>query len=396
MIDFSILLISLPSISIIGIIVLLFQLNRTLKNAPSLIEYSELDSFENKTTLTVIVPTFNEEKNIYQCLSSIIESVNPCDDWKVIIADDSSSDQTLTKAKLASKKSSIRIDFLEAGPRPKNQRWVGKNWPCSQAMEKIDSDWILFLDADIQIKKETIFRALSQANMEGIDLLSLAPRLTCECLSEWMVQPIMASLISIGFPIKAANQSKESTAFAAGPFMLFRRSAYKAIGGHKDLAGEVVEDLALARKIKGSGFKLRFLLGLNAVDLHMYPDFDALWEGWSKNWFLGLDRNIPKAISASLVVFLIFSTPWLTLPSASICLLFITNYNLLLNIILVSLLAITLQLILRIWINKKFDFSLKYWWLMGAGGIIILFLGPISVVRTITGKGWTWKGRSLA
>ncbi|WP_320673934.1 glycosyltransferase family 2 protein [Prochlorococcus sp. MIT 1341] len=367
-----------------------------MKNAPSLIEYSELDSFENKTTLTVIVPTFNEEKNIYQCLSSIIESVNPCDDWKVIIADDSSSDQTLTKAKLASKKSSIRIDFLEAGPRPKNQRWVGKNWPCSQAMEKIDSDWILFLDADIQIKKETIFRALSQANMEGIDLLSLAPRLTCECLSEWMVQPIMASLISIGFPIKAANQSKESTAFAAGPFMLFRRSAYKAIGGHKDLAGEVVEDLALARKIKGSGFKLRFLLGLNAVDLHMYPDFDALWEGWSKNWFLGLDRNIPKAISASLVVFLIFSTPWLTLPSASICLLFITNYNLLLNIILVSLLAITLQLILRIWINKKFDFSLKYWWLMGAGGIIILFLGPISVVRTITGKGWTWKGRSLA
>ena len=96
--------------------------------------------------------------------------------------------------------------------------------------------------------------------------------------------------------------------------MLFRRSAYEAIGGHRALAGEVVEDLALARTIKSSGFRLRYVLGLDAVDLQMYPTLSALWEGWTKNWFLGLDRNIPKALAAGGVVVLMFAAPWIFLP----------------------------------------------------------------------------------
>jgi hypothetical protein len=112
-----------------------------------------------------------------------------------------------------------------------------------------------------------------------------------------MVQPIMASLLGLGFPIVEANNPSSDVAFAAGPFMLFRRDAYDAIGGHRALAGEVVEDLALARTIKTSGFRLRYVLGLDAIDLQMYSDLPALWEGWTKNWFLGLDRNIPKGFS---------------------------------------------------------------------------------------------------
>ena len=50
----------------------------------------------------------------------------------------------------------------------------------------------------------------------------------------------------------------------------------------------------------------------------MYSTFEELWEGWSKNWFIGLDRNILKAISASVLIFWIFSVPWIMITLMTI------------------------------------------------------------------------------
>ena len=202
---------------------------------------------------------------------------------------------------------------------------MGKNWACSRAMASVETDWVLFIDADVELAPQTLRRALAQANAEEADLFSLAPRLVCSCLAEWMVQPIMASLLGLGFPMEETNNPDSPVAFAAGPFMLFRRKAYSAIGGHQALADEVVEDLALARRIKGSGYRLRYCLGLDAVDLQMYADLGALWEGWSKNWFLGLDRSVTKALGAGGVVLLMFSGPWLIAASSGSALLWLIN-----------------------------------------------------------------------
>jgi hypothetical protein len=119
--------------------------------------------------------------------------------------------------------------------------------------------------------------------------------------------------------------------------------------GHRALAAEVVEDLALARRIKQGGHRLRYLLGLDALDLRKYSDFASLWEGWTKNWLLGL-----------------------------------------------ALAGIGLQLLLRLWIRRQFQLPITFWWLMGAGGLVVGAIGPVSVWRTLSGRGWTWKGRPLA
>jgi cellulose synthase/poly-beta-1,6-N-acetylglucosamine synthase-like glycosyltransferase len=206
----------------------------------------------------------------------------------------------------------------------------------------------------------------------------------------------MASLLGLGFPIAATNDPADPTAFAAGPFMLFRRSAYGAIGGHAALAGEVVEDLALARRIKAAGLRLRYLLGLDAVELRMYADFAALWEGWSKNWFVGLDRSVGKALGAAMVVLLLFSGPWLLTPAAAIAAALLPLQRpLLLTALAIGLLGIGLQLVLRLWTRQQFQVPMRHWWLMGAGGLVLAALAPTSVWRTLTGRGWTWKGRAL-
>jgi hypothetical protein len=276
----------------------------------------------------------------------------------------------------------------------------------------VQSEWVLFVDADVRLQPATLRRALAQASAEGADLFSLAPRLSCGCLAEWLVQPIMASLLGLGFPIEAANDPASSVAFAAGPFMLFRRSAYEAIGGHRALAAEVVEDLALARRIKQGGYRLRYLLGLDALELRMYSDFASLWEGWTKNWLLGLDGDVARALAASSVVLLMFSGPWLLAPAAAFAAMGLAlaghapgglapgglpdHLLVLLAALALALAGIGLQLVLRLWTRRQFQLPLTLWWLMGAGGLVVAAIGPVSVWRTLSGRGWTWKGRPLA
>ena len=350
-------------------------------------------------SLTVVIPAFNESLNIRRSLRSVFQSLPPCGNWHVVVVDDMSTDSTADMAQECAKQMDQlnRFTLIQAGPRPANERWVGKNWACSKAMEQLKSSWVLFIDADVELRPTALRRALVQAIDERADLFSVAPRLVCTCLAEWMVQPIMASLLGLGFPIVEANDPSSDVAFAAGPFMLFRRSAYDAIGGHRALAGEVVEDLALARTIKTSGFRLRYVLGLDAVDLQMYPNLSALWEGWTKNWFLGLDRNIPKALAAGGVVVLMFASPWILLPTCAVLAVVLLGPTVMIVASsLLAAMALVLQIVLRFWIQDRFGVPVRFWWLMGAGGLLVGAIAPVSVWRSITGRGWTWKGRSLA
>ena len=395
----------LTASSCLGLLILWVGLKRVFQEAPQLnpsipslpVDAEVVDG--EGISLTVVIPAFNESLNIKRSLGSVFQSLPPCGNWHVVVVDDMSTDSTVDMAQECAKQMDQlnRFTLIQAGPRPADERWVGKNWACSKAMEQLKSSWVLFIDADVELRPTALRRALVQAIHERADLFSVAPRLVCTCLAEWMVQPIMASLLGLGFPIVEANDPSSDVAFAAGPFMLFRRSAYDAIGGHRALAGEVVEDLALARTIKTSGFRLRYVLGLDAVDLQMYPNLSALWEGWTKNWFLGLDRNIPKALAAGGVVMLMFASPWILLPTCAVLAVVLLGPTVMIVVSsLLAAMALVLQIVLRFWIQDRFGVPMRFWWLMGAGGLLVGAIAPVSVWRSITGRGWTWKGRSLA
>ena len=381
----------------IGLLILQLGLQQVFAVAPKL--QTPPDAALPSTSLSVVIPAYNEAANIGACMAAVLSSESPCSSWEVLVVDDDSSDATTELALRTADEqgaSAAEVHLVQAGPRPDGERWVGKNWACTRAMEQVSSSWVLFIDADVRLKPDALRRALAQAIDEEADLFSLAPRLVCGCLAEWMVQPIMASLLGLGFPILETNDPESPVAFAAGPFMLFKASTYECIGGHRALAGEVVEDLALARAIKAGGYRLSYLLGLDAVDLRMYADLAALWEGWTKNWFIGLDRDPGKAIGAALVVVLMFTAPWLLLLT-SLVLLWLQPVLSVAWLWLMALagLAIVQQLLLRLWTRSTFDVPISYWYLMGVGGLLVGAIGPVSIWRTRTGRGWTWKGRAL-
>jgi len=384
--------------SVAALLGLLLALERQLGQAPRLAASAPQGWPDTIQAMRVVIPVYNEQENIVSCLEALSAALPPDAPVQVLVADDGSTDMTVALAQsLCDQICGARV--ISVGPRPEHERWCGKNWPASIAAAQpwAEGDpahqWILFLDADVRLRPGALAAALTEASRSGSDLLSLAPRLECGCLAEWLVQPIVAALLGLGFPIRRSNDPDDPTAFAAGPFMLFRRSAYDAVGGHRAVADEVVEDLALARRIKGQGLTLRYLLGVDWVDLRMYRSLAALWEGWTKNWFLGLDRDLIKAAGSVAVVLLLFALPWLTLLSASVLFLVGAPSP---ALTWAGLLAVALVFGVRLWSTWRFGTPLRFWWLSWLGAALIALIVPASVWKTITGRGWTWRGRSLA
>lgn len=398
-----------------ALLVLLLALELTMGRAPRL-GATELTPASPSTgaaqggggdILSVIVPAYNEATRINGSVGALLASELQGLSWRLIVADDDSSDGTVEGLEALIKTGAFPsppLEVLRCGPRPAGETWSGKNWPCSEAVRLLSqrptpdpdpaaTEWLLFIDADVTVAPAALASAVAEARRSGADLLTLAPRIRCGCLAEWVVQPIVVALLGLGFPIARANDPGDPTAFAAGPFMLFRRSSYEAIGGHRALAAEVVEDLALARAIKERGLRLRYMLGIELLELRMYPDFSALWEGWTKNWHLGLNRNPLLTLASGAVVLGLFSGPWLLLLLAGLQA--IQQPLAWPSLLTPALVGVALQLAVRLWSRWRFGLGLRHWWLAWLGGLVIGAIAPSSIWKTSTGQGWTWRGRSL-
>ncbi|MEN9226579.1 MAG: glycosyltransferase family 2 protein [Thermostichus sp. DRC_bins_24] len=373
---------------LIGLVAL--RLWRALAASPWLTDVPEnknTEVAEAMARVAVIVPAYNEADNVVDCLTSILESTSaPLQVWLV---DDDSTDATWDLAQaLAADRPDPRLHLLKGDPRPEGQVWVGKNWACAQAVAVIEADYLLFLDCDVRLGSGAIEAALMQLLESDSGLVTVGPQLVCGCLAEWLVQPIMMTLLAVGYNFAAVNDPDTPKAFAFGPFMLFRRLAYEQIGGHAGVADVVVEDVTLGQRIKASGLGLKLRLGGERVRSRMYADGAALWEGWTKNWFLGLERNWLLALLAMVTILVICSLPWLGLILA------LATQSL--GVLLASLAGITAQLGIRLLLRHWAHLPLRYWWLTAVGGWVTAAIVLASAIRTSTGRNWTWRGRSLA
>jgi len=81
------------------------------------------------------------------------------------------------------------------------------------------------------------------------------------------------------------NDPKSRVAAANGQFLMIHRSVYDAIGGHASVAAEILEDVAIAKRVKSAGYPMRFGSGAGLVRARMYRSFAAMWEGWKKNLY---------------------------------------------------------------------------------------------------------------
>lgn len=386
-------------VSVVSIAIFSRRLDQSLRDAPTILVRSQSVEVFPKAfpKVSVIIPAYNEAVNIEACVTAVLESTTlGADQLEVIVSDDQSTDETAAIVELLqASRQDERLKLLSAGERPAGEVWVGKNWACTQAIKHAQGEFLLFIDADVRLKPQCIETTIAYAQQEKIDLLSLVAVILCRHWSEWLVQPIIVLLLTVGFKLSLVNDPNSEVAFAAGPFMLFRRSAYEAIGGHAAVQDYVVEDVELSRRIKQQGFKLWYGLGQGLAEVQMYRSFSALWEGWTKNWFLGSNRDYQSTLYCVLVTLLVFAMPWIGFAIGLIN--FVIAGLTIWNAIVLGLSAIALlqHYLIRVRTEPRLSIAPRYWWAMGMGGLIVGAIVLTSIIKTETGWGWTWRGRSL-
>jgi glycosyltransferase involved in cell wall biosynthesis len=398
MISEIVLLFSLFS-SCVAIAIFTKRLEDSITSAPVLTFNSQF-LLEAYPTVSVIIPAYNEEINIHDCVTAVCAS-NYAGHLEIIIADDQSTDSTKAISEslvnTLPENSQIKLQALTVPDRPTNRVWKGKNWACAVGAEQATGEYLLFIDADVRLEPTAIAAAITEASQTKSDLLSCAPQIVCGCFAEWLVQPLIMSAIAIGFDFNAVNDPNDKTAFAAGMFMLFRHDTYQKIGGHTAVADQPVEDVELARLVKGLGLNLRFMLAIDLVKVRMYQSFGTLWEGWTKNYYMGSQCNLAGTLFSAFVFLLIFLVPWVGIIIGGYGLATVpikTGWEM--ATLVLALGAIALQFKLRKANAEQFKQPLKYWYLGWLGGIIVASIAITSIIKTETGWGWTWRGRSLA
>jgi hypothetical protein len=168
------------------------------------------------------------------------------------------------------------------------------------------SGWLLFTDADAELLDGAAARALRIATETGAALVSFSPEQVTGAWYEKALIPFVYSRLAKHFSYDSVNNATSDVAAANGQFLMIRSDVYDEVGGHKSVAGEVLEDVALAKKVKAAGHRIWFGSGAGVVRVRMYRSFGAMWEGWKKNLYL-LVGGTPGAVYREL-----FSVvPWI-------------------------------------------------------------------------------------
>jgi Glycosyl transferase family 21 len=205
------------------------------------------------------------------------------------------------------------VKILNAGTPPPG--WSGKNNAVAAGARAAEGEWLLFTDADTLHLSGSLARALAEAREHKVALLSYSPAQDVRSFAEKAVMPVIFAELAATFRPSEVSDPKSPAAAANGQYILVRRDAYVAVGGHAGVATSLLEDVALARAIKVSGRAIFFRFGGDAVRTRMYRSFSQLREGWTKNLVLLFPKPAELALRRFLEFILLFATLTATLLS---------------------------------------------------------------------------------
>jgi glycosyltransferase involved in cell wall biosynthesis len=249
------------------------------------------DTAKIGSSLSAIVPARNEEATIAACVQSLAQQTEIAE---ILVVDDQSTDRTSAIVQ------ELMLEFpqlrlLQTTDLPPG--WVGKNHAVWLGAREALGDWLLFTDADVIHSADSASAALQIARERNAALVSFSPEQITETWYEKSLIPVIYCRLASKFSFDAVSDPQEGSAAANGQFLLISREAYNVVGGHAAIAGEVLEDVALAKSVKKAGYRIWFGSGKGFVRVRMYRSFSAMWEGWKKNLYRLMGNNANSTVS---------------------------------------------------------------------------------------------------
>jgi chlorobactene glucosyltransferase len=325
-------------------------------------------------TVSVVVPARNEAGRIGRCVSATL--TQDAKVVEVVVVDDGSRDVTAAEATAAGAR-------VMAAPAPRAGQ-AGKAAACAAgAREATAGRWLAFVDADVVLAPEAVSRLLAACLRTGAVAGSPLARQATRARWEELLLPDLGLAVAERLDLDAIGDPERPEAFLSGQCLLVRRDAYEAVGGFGAVAGSLVEDVALARRLKAAGGRLEVRLAPDLAAVRMYGRFGDLREGLARNlaevWGAGAGSLGWQAARTLAGV-----APWLALaarPEARAA-----------RVVALAggLLQLTVRAGGRLVAGADPRLALAY----PAADLVLLAIYADSVRRRRSGAPVTWKGRT--
>jgi hopene-associated glycosyltransferase HpnB len=230
-------------------------------------------------SVVAVVPARDEAEVISRAIGSLLAQ-RYSGAFRIVLVDDHSSDGTAAIASADAEGAGAADRLTIAAAKPLPAGWTGKLWAVSQGIEVargFEPDYLLLTDADIVHAPTNIADLVARAEQGGFDMVSLMVRLHCCGWYERLLVPAFVFFFFKLYPPRWVADPKRQTAAAAGGCMLIRRETLDRIGGVGSIRGELIDDCALARRVKSAG---RVWLGAtqDTVSIREYRSWRGIWD----------------------------------------------------------------------------------------------------------------------
>ena len=353
--------------------------------------------------ISVCVPARNEERNIGRCAEALLAQTYP--NFEIIVLDDRSTDTTaeilrdlVSIRRSAATRPTVahddKIRVISGSDLPPG--WAGKPHALTQAAAIARGEWMCFVDADTFVTPDALTAVYSKAVESSADLFTIMTRQIMLTFWERAVLPLVMLALSVGFSPRKVNDPERKDAIANGQFILIKRDIYEAVGGHAAIKGSIVEDKDLALLVKRKGYRLIVADGRKVASTRMYTSLSEMWEGWTKNIYLGLKDDRGLLLLGVFGAFLAFAAA-LLLPAWVLLGVYLTGAGTGAEGSVMLVEAILLWGHLVYWrVLASRGMGIPVWYALttpiGAGVFAVMMF--TSAWKVLSGVGVTWKGRT--
>ena len=244
--------------------------------------------------IAIIVPARNEKESIEQALLRL-EALD-YGNYHVVAVNDRSIDGTgeIMDRLAAAASGKLRVVHVRELP----PGWMGKVHAMWSAARQSDADWLLFTDADVMFRPDTLRRAVAYAEAEQADHLVVLPQVIMKRFSEKMMIAFFQLLFVFGHRPWKVSDPKAKDHMGVGAFNMVRRSTYEAVGTFERLRMEVVDDMKLGKVIKNGGFQQRVVFGDDLIQVRWAHGARGVVKNLTKNFFAVMSFQTWRALLA--------------------------------------------------------------------------------------------------